>query len=379
MLRVGIPILFNEKHWMGGINYFRNLISAFSLVKQDDIEIILFCEKIDVFNTDNLKNVRQVIIPDLLSRKISTRILNKLFGVNLPLYRALKSERVDILSHCQVNKRLPFKTLWWKPDFQEKYYPEFFTEKDILLRDLAVKTNAKDGQLLFSSHDAYNDFLTFYGDIAQKPNHILQFVPEINICSNDNEFDQINDVKRKFNIQGEYFFLPNQFWKHKNHELVIKAVLENKESLQVIATGALNDYRGSKHIDFIKSLLKKDVDKKFKLLGMIDRQELNYLMKGSLAVINPSRFEGWSTTVEEAKYFGKRLILSDIPVHHEQNPTDSLYVKCDDVNGMITAMKTIVEEYDPDNERKRVSNAASSYLVKREQFGLAYYNILKSL
>lgn len=379
MLRVGIPILFNEKHWMGGINYFRNLITAFSLVKQDDIEVILFCEKIGVFNTDNLKNVRQVIIPDLLSREISARILNRLFGVNLPLYRALKSERVDILSHCQVNKRLPFKTLWWKPDFQEKYYPEFFTEKDISLRDLAVKTNAKDGQLLFSSHDAYNDFLTFYGDIAQKPNHILQFVPEINIFSSDNEFDKINDVKRKFNIQGEYFFLPNQFWKHKNHELVINAVLANKESMQVVATGALNDYRGGKHIDFIKSLLKKDVDKKFKLLGMIDRQELNYLMKGSLAVINPSRFEGWSTTVEEAKYFGKRLILSDIPVHHEQNPADSLYVKCDDVNGMIAAMKTIVEEYDPDNERNRVSNAASNYLLKREQFGLAYYNILKSL
>lgn len=379
MIKVGIPILFNEKHWMGGINYFRSLISAFSLVKQNDIELILFCEKKGVFNTDDLKNVRQVIIPDLLSAKLSDRILNRLFGVNLPLYKALRSERVDILSHCQVNKRLPFKTLWWKPDFQEKYYPEFFTEKDISLRDLAVKKNAKDGQLLFSSHDAYNDFLTFYGDIAQKPIHILQFVPEINTHSEDDEFDQILAVKEKFHIQGEYFFLPNQFWKHKNHELVINAILSNKESLQVIATGALNDYRGGKHIEFIRSLLENDVENKFKLLGMIERQELNYLMKGALAVINPSRFEGWSTTVEEAKYLGKRLILSDIPVHHEQNPPDSLYVKCDDVDGMIAAMKTVAAEYDLDNERKRVSNAVSSYLSKREQFGLAYYNILKSL
>ncbi|EOZ9389286.1 glycosyltransferase [Enterobacter cancerogenus] len=379
MLKVGIPILFNEKHWMGGINYFRNLITAFSLIEQNDIELILFCEKGDVFKTDDLKNVRQVVIPTLLSRKLSNRILNKLYGVNLSLLKAMRAEHVDILSHSPVNPTLDFKTLWWKPDFQEKHYPEFFTSKDISLRDMAVRTNAKKGQLLFSSHDAYNDFITFYGNIAQKKSHILQFVPEINLLSSDDESNKILSIREKYNIDEKYFFLPNQFWKHKNHELVINAVLKNKESIQVVATGALNDYRGGEHIEFIKNLLKKDVNNKFKLLGMIDRHELNYLMKGSLAVINPSRFEGWSTTVEEAKYLGKRLILSDIPVHHEQNPQDAIYVKCDDVDGMIDAMKIIAQEFDPEDEKQRATEAARIYSLKRKEFGLAYYNILKSL
>ena len=42
-------------------------------------------------------------------------------------------------------------------------------------------------------------------------------------------------------------------------------------------------------------------------------------MRASIAVINPSLIEGWSTTVEEAKSLGVPLILSDIPVHREQN------------------------------------------------------------
>jgi glycosyltransferase involved in cell wall biosynthesis len=41
-------------------------------------------------------------------------------------------------------------------------------------------------------------------------------------------------------------------------------------------------------------------------------------MRASIAVINPSLIEGWSTTVEEAKSLGVPLILSDIPVHREQ-------------------------------------------------------------
>ncbi len=42
------------------------------------------------------------------------------------------------------------------------------------------------------------------------------------------------------------------------------------------------------------------------------------LLAHAVAVINPSRFEGWSSSVEEAKALGKPLIVSDIPVHREQ-------------------------------------------------------------
>ena len=44
------------------------------------------------------------------------------------------------------------------------------------------------------------------------------------------------------------------------------------------------------------------------------------LMRRSLAVIQPSLFEGWSTVVEDARALGKRIAISDIPVHLEQHP-----------------------------------------------------------
>ena len=41
-----------------------------------------------------------------------------------------------------------------------------------------------------------------------------------------------------------------------------------------------------------------------------------------LFYINPSKHEGWSTSVEEAKVFSTPMILSNIPIHREQGEED---------------------------------------------------------
>jgi glycosyltransferase involved in cell wall biosynthesis len=60
------------------------------------------------------------------------------------------------------------------------------------------------------------------------------------------------------------------------------------------------------------------VESNYRVLGVIPRQDMMVLLAHSGGVLNPSRFEGWSTTVEEAKALGKALMLSDIAVHREQ-------------------------------------------------------------
>lgn len=63
---------------------------------------------------------------------------------------------------------------------------------------------------------------------------------------------------------------------------------------------------------------------------MIPLPHVYALLRASTALINPSRFEGWSTTVEEAKSFGVPMILSDIDVHREQSSGAARYFGIDD-------------------------------------------------
>jgi hypothetical protein len=63
-------------------------------------------------------------------------------------------------------------------------------------------------------------------------------------------------VRKKYGLPERYFFLPNQFWKHKNHTLVIKALarLWDHGILVVIAAfGLLQDRRNLNHIQELRA------------------------------------------------------------------------------------------------------------------------------
>ena len=101
------------------------------------------------------------------------------------------------------------------------------------------------------------------------------------------------------------------------------------------------------------------------------------LMRASLAVINPSKFEGWSTTVEEAKYSGKKIILSNLPVHNEQCPPDSIFVDINDIEAMSDAIRLVLSSYNVDDENERRAAAEAAYEKSRLEFSLNYIDILR--
>jgi glycosyltransferase involved in cell wall biosynthesis len=56
----------------------------------------------------------------------------------------------------------------------------------------------------------------------------------------------------------------------------------------------------------------------FHVLGNVPEAERNWLLSNCLAVFQPSLYEGWSTTIEEAISFGKLVLASSIPPNLEQ-------------------------------------------------------------
>jgi glycosyltransferase involved in cell wall biosynthesis len=99
-------------------------------------------------------------------------------------------------------------------------------------------------------------------------------------------------------------------------------------------------------------------------------------MYHSLALINPSLFEGWSSTVEEAKSLGKMILLSDIPVHREQNPQRSLFFGCNDPRELADALIQVQKRYDPGEEHKAKEQARAVLPMRRDEFYRTYEQIV---
>jgi glycosyltransferase involved in cell wall biosynthesis len=168
------------------------------------------------------------------------------------------------------------------------------------------------------------------------------------------ELTRANILKNKYDLPNKFFYLPNQYWIHKNHIIVIKALIElvlKFPDIKVVSTGSNHDYRSPDYFTNLMSIIKKNnLQNNYIYLGVIPYKDSMSLINNSLAIINPSKFEGWSSTVEQAKSFGKLIILSNISVHKEQNPNKAFFFNPDNHKQLSEIMSMVW------NKEKNIKN-----------------------
>ncbi|HEY5812828.1 MAG TPA: glycosyltransferase, partial [Terrimicrobiaceae bacterium] len=91
----------------------------------------------------------------------------------------------------------------------------------------------------------------------------------------------------------------------------------------LVLTGLPSDYRDVENrrlSQFFQECAQLGITEQVHFLGHVPYEDMISLMRCATLVIQPSLFEGWNTTIEDAKALGRPLICSDIPVHREQAP-----------------------------------------------------------
>lgn len=335
--RIGIVYLY-DKSWLGGVYYIQNLLIALNTLNDDKkFAIDLYCLNDDSFNdlklSTNYPYLEKRIIKISVFRKAWRKLLSfisKSASLNVNFFEVNPK---DIILYPYSEGSYVEKLLYWKMDFQEKYLPEFFSEKRIQMRDRGLRNVCKRGiPIVFSSKDSQNDFFKFYPEYKDNKTFVVHFA----VHQPDFSYIDIVELQKKYQITKPYFFCANQFWQHKNHLRLFKAfkkVLDSGKNMQLVCTGNLSDYRNSNYPDEIRSFISSNsLENDILILGMIPKDELLCLMKNSYAVVQPSLFEGWNTTVEDCKAMSKFVFLSDLSVHREQidknvcffNPTNEI-------------------------------------------------------
>jgi glycosyltransferase involved in cell wall biosynthesis len=116
----------------------------------------------------------------------------------------------------------------------------------------------------------------------------------------------------------------------------------------IVASGSQDDSREPGYFDGImREISERKLSRSFRYLGMIPLSHVYALLRMSMALINPSRFEGWSTTVEEAKSFGVPMILSDLDVHREQTAGRAMYFGTDDPASLADHIASVAHDAEP--------------------------------
>ena len=328
MKKVAVIINFNKEDWLGGYNYFKNFFK-FLKKYQREFEPVLILDKISRLNNDKFFNNYKILITKLVSNqfiflKIFNKILIFFFGKSFILDRFYSKNKIEVLTHSgYLGRNSIIKNFPWFPDFQELHLPENFSLKQRILRKINLIMSYKNStNILISSNSVMKDLKKISFNAYQKAKLIKHTVD----IPKKNAIRDKNFLKKKFNIHKNYFYLPNAYWTHKNHIVVLKALKLLKVKPLIISTGRFYDHRSPQHSSYILDTIRTfNLDKNYRHLGIVSENEMYSLLYHSLALINPSKSEGWSNTVEQAKLLKKKVILSNIPVHLEQKSKSFIY------------------------------------------------------
>ncbi|MDA8100067.1 MAG: glycosyltransferase [Nitrospiraceae bacterium] len=379
--------------YTGGLNYYKNLLFALSSLENRKIEpVIYFGKKVDYAVLKDFAPYATVKQTALLDRGslhwFLHKVLHKLTGSLFFVNRLMQRDGISVVSHGfeLFGRKRPYAIINWIPDFQYLRFPELFPdltpEKYV---DWVMEPVRQTDLTILSSRDAFNDFLKLSRDEKDKV-RILHFVsqPTERIYTISAEKYRAS-IEKKYGFSGKFFFLPNQFWKHKNHMVVFEAVnLLKKRGVEilVLCTGNTKDYRSNTSIyadQLSEYIAAHGLQSNIKILGLIGYDDVLYLMRHSVSVINPSLFEGWSSTVEEAKSLGKNVVLSNIAVHVEQAPPAASYFDPHNPGQLaeILLKKWNASEGGPDYELEAA--ARENLSARTRQFGRQYQDIVLSL
>ncbi len=394
MLTIGLQHVGGDD-WMGGTYYLHNLARALRTLPESEqprMVVVLTC----VGDRRYYEDIASIVdglessdgaLGDLaagsggVGRSIkqtlgrsdrlahTVRRVKRALGrdVNHALEQRLQRAGVSVLFPCIRSMGTGFTVPWlaWAWDFQHKYLPDHFSKTQLRARNQTFADLAADARLIVtSSADALEDFDRYYPGVRDRL-RVLRFrtVPDEDWFAGD-----VEAVRDLHHLPPRYLVLPNQFWVHKNHRAAFEAMRflgERHPDIVLVCTGRTEDSRHPRHaaelLRFVKS---NGLQERIRILGLLPREEQIQVIRGASAVVQPSLFEGWSTVVEDARALGKRLFLSDIPVHREQDPPGAVYFDPSDPSALA---KAIAERWD---ELSAAPDGAQEEEARQRQRGL---------
>ncbi|WP_225712135.1 glycosyltransferase family 4 protein [Bradyrhizobium semiaridum] len=331
-------IAFNfisRRLWAGGYNYQANLFAALARFRPGEFAPVVFAgNRSDESEVAGIAEIQGVEIVRSAAfdgqRELPAALA---LGLARGAAASFQAARIDAVVESArfYGWRLPIPAVAWIPDLQHRSLPHLFSRAGRWRRELGFRMQIGSGRtIMLSSESALRDFKAYYPH-ARNRICVVRFATQPPSALLDTD---ASEVLAGYNLPENYFYLPNQFYRHKNHQLVVDALSILKDrgvDVVVCASGSTEDPREPGYFERVDAeVRKRGLAAQFRHVGIIPLSHVYALLRASTALINPSRFEGWSTTVEEAKSFGVPMILSDIDVHREQTAGAARYFGIDD-------------------------------------------------
>lgn len=372
--------------WLGGSYYIRNIVHTLnalpaelrrtfnlSLIVNDAEEREHFADVAPLVS--RLIDGSSAQAPHSVMNRVRWRLERALTPVLNPRFEQMVlREKLDFVYPCfpRVGRSREYRFAAWIPDFQYRHFPEGSNAREVEGR-VAEFRQITDGcpRIVLSSLAAEKDCHELF-PISRGKTSVYRF--RVRVLRSTPE--DAEATIRKYGLPDRFLFCGNMFAPTKNHQVVFDALGKLRSSgirPLLVCTGNLFDYRNP---DFMSEVFRmihcNRITDQVYLMGIIPKRQQLELLQSAIAVVQPSLFEGWSTVVEEARALGKVLIISDCPVHLEQDPPRARFFPARDADRLAELIREAWQGPPPADE---TAAAIADYEVAMEDAGRTFLRL----
>jgi glycosyltransferase involved in cell wall biosynthesis len=258
-----------------------------------------------------------------------------------------RSDPLHVAREAGLDVVLPFigdaiprdvHTVGWVPDLQHRGLPDLFSPEERAMRDHVYGATSRNSDRMIVSSDAVLEhcrrelpgFRAGTTHVARFPSLFAFGVPAV------------PEVVTHYRLPNRFVLIANQFWTHKNHALVLRAWSRLREPPHLVMVGRPADYRDPSNkllSTLLQEIASDGLREHTSLLGEVPYLHLVALLRSAALVLQPSRFEGWSTTVQDARALGRPVACSAIATHREQAPDALFFFEPDDPDALAAGIR----------------------------------------
>jgi len=374
--------------WDGGVDYLKYQLKYLIELKESGkiSKVILLLPKISLFK--EIKRIVKNCIKFFIRKKLDKKQVFKysLFIKDDEIKRKIKfryyyfdenSGRKSIQWYSRRYKNslvfptnkplenLNCKQVGYIPDLQHIHLPIFFSEQEKLERDIAFKKLLEkcDG-IIVNSLDVKQDIMKNYP--KESLNTKIFSGPFLPIVDKK-KLVNLTDIS-KYNLPEKYFIISSQLWVHKDHKTAFNAlkILQNEQEysdVHIVCTGDTRDYRFPNYFNEIQEYIEQQgIKNNIRFLGFIPKDDQIAILKKSIAVVQPTLFEGGpgGGATYEAVSYGVRAIISNININKEIENENVFFFEKQNSQDLAKKMKHIVNA-------QRVATSVDYLLKQREK------------
>lgn len=345
-ITVGLVCPSRGDAWLGGLNYIQHLASCGLRrghgLRFRDVWWGEECPVPDPFEAlrSDLGPPAELGMPGSLWGR-AARFLRR------PIAARHRGDLRDVFSAAGIDVLFPdspcahpgVPVVGWITDLQYLHLPQYYTsEQAAFFEGLYAKVLRDSALVMVSSEAALSDVARTFPLHAAKARVLRPCsVPTEHWWRLDPE-----QVRLACGLPTRYFVVSNQVCAHKNHRTILQAVALLRSrgiSVAIACTGRTADYRQPAFFEHLLDEARAfGVIDQVRFLGALPREQHVAVLRGAIAVIQPSEFEGWGFALSDAKALGKPALASDLPVHHEHGHPEAELLPVCDVDAWAAAM-----------------------------------------